>query len=135
MEGELFFSQIGGDTLENRLTHELAEVLNIGIGIQHSLNENISLNASFTTDFSARKSGSETNLSIASWDIYHIMLGTTFRVKQSEFTLGVGYAYGNETFGIVLPYSDRNLIDNLRQELNDVKFTYQNVKFVFGFTI
>ncbi|MCK5454561.1 MAG: hypothetical protein KAJ16_09375 [Calditrichia bacterium] len=135
MEGKLFVSQIVGDTLENKLTHELAEVLNIGIGLQHSLNENVSLSASFTTDFSARKSGSETNLSIASWDIYHIMLGTTFRVKKSEFTLGLGYAYGNDTFAIDLPYSERSLINNLDPELNDVKFSYQNVKFVFGFTI
>jgi len=128
-----FTSQIGGDTLYNGVTHELADVLNFGIGVQHTLNPDLSINASFSTDFSARVPGTDTNLSMASWDIYNILVGASFRVLKSEFTVGIGYSYGEDSYDfsnmVILP------IEDWYAKLSDIKFKYQNIKFVFGFTI
>ena len=130
-----FESQIGGDILYNGVTHELQDVLNIGIGLQHTFNEQISVNASFTTDFSARVQGTETNLSVASWDIYHFFIGTTLNISKSEFTLGVGYAFGTNSYDFSKWRISTNKIDSMNSDLNDIKFKYHNYKIVIGFSI
>jgi hypothetical protein len=91
--------------------------------------------ASFTTDHTARVPHTETNLSIATWDIYQILFGTTFNIKQSQITLGIGYAFGSDNFNLknLIFDPDRGHIPKTR--LESVDFKYQNLKFVFGFSI
>jgi hypothetical protein len=130
-----FESQIGGEILYNGVTHELQDVLNIGVGLQHTFNENISVNTSFTSDFSARVSGTENNLSVASWDIYHFILGTTVKFQKSEFTLGIGYAFGTNSYELSKWRLSTNKFNSVNSELSEIDFKYQNYKIIFGFSI
>jgi hypothetical protein len=130
-----FESQIGGEILYNGVTHELQDVLNIGLGLQHSFNENISVNSSFTSDFSARAPGTETNLSVASWDIFHFFIGASIKFQKSEFTLGVGYAFGTNSYELSKWRLSTNKFNSVNSELSEIDFKYQNYKIIFGFSI
>jgi hypothetical protein len=130
---QIFTSQIGSDTLSNEVTSEAQSVINFGIGIQHTFNNSYTINASFTSDFSASIRDSDTNLSIASWNIYHLMIGGSFNILEVEFTIGVGYAFGSDQ---VRPKSDApSLVPeySLAEIFNGTNFSYQSYKAVFGF--
>jgi len=109
--------------------------LNLGIGIEYKFNKNLSGIASFSTDYSARPQDTETNLSIASWDIFNILAGSTFKIGKSEFTLGLGYSYGKDKLDLQNSPSIGDLINQVQLEPGDVNFTYRNWKLVFGFTL
>jgi hypothetical protein len=90
-----FTAQSGGDTLSNRVTHELDSVINYGVGLEHSFKETFQIYGGFATDYSARKEGTTTNLSITDWDIYSITGGAAFSYKRFQATLGLGYSWGS----------------------------------------
>jgi len=131
---EEFVGQSDGETYRNEITHELDDVLNFGLGIEHIFNKNITLYGSIRTDFSARKQGSDTTLSVSDWDIYHIMAGTTFRIKNTEWTLGLGYSWGRsakeKNSSIDDPYEQYKL----SQLFQDVYFKYESISILFGFS-
>ena len=128
----LYHPQIGSDTLYNGIVSEAKSVLNVGIGVQYTFDNSNTPNASFRTDFSAGKPNSDTNLSLASWDIYHLMLGGSFNVLDLEFTVGLGYAFGSEIVkkgsGTLAPL-DSYVIDIF----DGADFSYQSFNFVLGF--
>ncbi len=82
LDTKTFVAQSIGDTISAKLTHELDQVLNYGIGIEHSFGEHTTGFASFATDFSGAVPGTETNLSIANWDIRHFAAGAAFTVGR-----------------------------------------------------
>ena len=133
IEPTTFYSQIGSDTLQNGVTHELNGVLNMGLGFEYHVSEDMTVNFSFTTDFSAIDPDSDTNLSIASWDTYHLFTGSSFKIGKSMITLGFGYSYGKHSL---------RETDVLYPEIFDTfvvpenyNFKYRNYKFLIGFSI
>jgi hypothetical protein len=134
IQGEDFTSQSSGQTLPNRVTHEMDAVLNIAVGAERALSRTFTLYGSFWTDFSARKEGSSTNLSITDWDLYHLMAGTTFTAVGMQFTLGVGYSFGKKTKE-PQPTSDDPAVASISQEFfSDLEYKYSSLKFVLGFS-
>jgi len=130
---QMYQPQIGSDTLYNGVITEAQSVLNIGVGVQHTYDNSHTINASFTTDFSAAIPGSDTNLSIASWDIYHLMFGGSFNLLDLELTLGLGYAFGKEQ---VKKQSQAPSLDSSSSLINifdGANFSYQSFKFALGF--
>ncbi len=134
IDGGDFYSQSTGQMLSNKITHELKSVLNFGIGIESIIGPRFKAYGSFTTDYSARKKEANTSLSVTDWDIYHLMAGADFRIRESAFTLGLGYAFGGRKAGKRLVSG----IDNVRQELLELitgsEFRYSSFKFIFGFS-
>jgi hypothetical protein len=92
------------------------------------------LSGSFVTDFSARIPETETNLTVSTWDIYHISGGATFKVGNSDLTLGLEYAFGskeiNQPVDITDPGNDENA-DIVKK--SDV--TIQRIKILIGFVL
>jgi hypothetical protein len=128
-------AQIGADTLYNGVTSESKSVINVGIGLQHTINESFSVNISFTTDYSANVPDSDTNLSFASWDIYHLMFGGSFKVLDSEFTLGLGYSFGSDKVRKSFIADPEPAVTSLSvSSFEGAEFKYQTFKFVFGFS-
>lgn len=130
---QIFTSQIGSETLYNGVTSESQSVINLGIGIQHTFNNLYTINASITSDFSTSIRDSDTNLSIASWDIYHLMLGGSFQILDSELTLGVGYAFGNDQVKHKTDPPDLVPQFSLASFFNGANFSYKTYKAVIGF--
>jgi hypothetical protein len=133
MRGEDFTIQSTGETRSISVTHELESVLNFGIGIEYVFTPKLKTYASFTTDFSAADPSSDTNLSILSWDIYHMMAGADFTLGSFAFTLGVGYAFGNP---ITPRFTEEEALaaqEFLENTLSGLEYKYSNFKFVLGF--
>jgi hypothetical protein len=133
MRGEDFMIQSTGETKPMSITHELESVLNFGVGIEYIFTPKLKTYASFTTDFSAADPTSDTNLSISSWDIYHMMAGADFTLGSFAFTLGVGYAFGER---ITQRFTEDEILEArvfLEQTLSGLEYQYSNFKFVLGF--
>ena len=74
------------------------------------------------------------NLSITVWNIYHLMTGANLRIKQTQFTMGVGYSFGSEKLnnntvlgGLVGDIYSSPLFEN-------ATFDFRSFRFLFGFT-
>ena len=89
-----FVGQSTGDTVVPRVTQQLSGVLNFGFGVEQRLGEATRAYASFRTDRSAAIPEADTDVSVSSWNIYFLTLGATFRVMNSDFTLGAGDGFG-----------------------------------------
>ena len=129
---EDFVAQSTGDTISIDYSHELDQVFNIGIGVDYKFNEDVSVYGGFTTDFSAYISGSETKLAITSWDIYHLTAGSTFTFYDINFTLGLGYSFGNDIVESIVDFSIANMDDQLLGEPGTDEVKYRRLKFMFG---
>ncbi len=127
-----FTVQIGSDTLYNGITGQANSVINVGVGFQHTFNGSFSLNTSITTDFSASNSDIENEISFASWDIYHLMLGGALNILNVEITMGLGYAFGSENIKkrIRIPSS---AIYPSPVSYEGLNFSYQTYKLIIGF--
>jgi len=80
-----------------RLTQELASVLNGGLAFEQTLSENLSVHGAFHTDYSASVGGSDANVAVSDWDLYHLSGGVSLRIRDNRFTLGVLWATGSKT--------------------------------------
>ncbi|MCH7774313.1 MAG: hypothetical protein IH784_07895 [Bacteroidetes bacterium] len=134
LDTEPFVSQGSGETLTNDLIHELKSVTNYGIGIDFFSSESLIISGSFVTDFSARIPGTESNLTVSTWDIYHLSGGTTFKLGKSEFTVGLEYAFGSEEIvqriDITNPGNDGDSGIDKKSEV-----TMQRIKLLVGFVL
>lgn len=127
-----YVGQTAGDTLSARITHEARGVLNVAVGLEQTLSEDVKAYASFHTDFSAKKEGSLTNLSVSDWDIYNVMVGSSFRVVKSRFTLGLGLGWGSQRHGTGEPIPIGG--DDGITLVKEATFDYRMYKFVLGFS-
>ncbi|MBN1560317.1 hypothetical protein JW998_08705 [candidate division KSB1 bacterium] len=127
--------QSSGEIAENAVIQDLKSVVNVGIGIQRHFTEQFELYASFVSDVSAAKPSSRANVSITSWNIYHLMAGALLRLWRSEVTAGIGYSFGSENFMQKVDFDtahEKNLLLGERREKRGI---YRNATFLVGFSI
>jgi hypothetical protein len=99
------------------------------VGVEHPVGETTKLYGAFTTDYSARPPSGTSPIPISNWDIYHVTVGSDFNVGQAGFTIGIGYAFGSNTFD-----SDIDLEDPVgASEPRVDKVTFRRVKLIIGF--
>jgi len=129
-----FVSQSSGETLTNDLTNELKSVTNYGLGLEYFNSESLIFSGSFVTDFSAQIPESETNLTVSTWDIYHISGGITFKINKSDLTLGLEYAFGSKN--IKQPIDITHPGAGGKSDLVEKsKVTTRRIKFLIGFIL
>ena len=129
-----FYSQTSGQLVPFTITHEAKAVLNFGVGFEHFFSKNFSYYGSFTTDYSSKNNDSKTNLSITSWDIYHIMTGANLRIKRAQLTLGLGYSFGKDEFKTTNIFNEIGLENITPGIFENSQFYYSNFKLLFGFS-
>lgn len=75
-------------------------VLNAALGLEHELNERLSLNASIRNNQSyydaqlLNQNGIKAN--ITTWDIYHLVGGVTMRRERSSMSVGLALGFGQD---------------------------------------
>ncbi len=135
MKGSDFVAQSSGEIHPNEVTYEAQSVLNFGVGAEYGPSERLKFYGSFTTDYSARALGTDTNLSLTDWDIFHLMGGTTFVIKKSSVTIGVGHAFGRKATNDQTDYFAHSGAELLGLDHFRIgKFRYSNLKLVAGFS-
>jgi hypothetical protein len=132
VDTEEFYAQTGGELLSTDVTQELAAVLNMGLGLEWFYSARFKGYASFTTDYSAKRPGTATNISLTDWDIYHFVTGAEFSIKKSELTVGLGFAFGNREVGRRLELLGG---DGLWDPFESLRFRYTTYKLIIGFAI
>lgn len=129
-----FQSQSTGKTVSYPVTHELDDVLNWGIGVEHVLRENFSYYGSFVADYSAQVTGTDTNHSFSNWDIYHVTGGAAVNISGLEFTLGLGYAFGKEDLLQPVNFTNADEDNQLVGDPSNTEINYSRWKFIVGFS-
>ncbi len=133
VDGKDFQPQTSGPTVSTRVTRESDQVINVGIGGEYRVRENLSYYGSFFTDFSSDVPGSETNDTITNWDIYHVTSGAAVLVKGREFTLGLQYAFGSEKAKQSVDFSGARESNLLIGDPGDFEVRFSKWKFIVGF--
>jgi hypothetical protein len=135
IDAALFIAQSTGEVLSNDVTQELAAVLNWGTGLEWSYSSRFKGYASFTTDYSAKKAGTLTNISLTDWDIHHIVTGGEFMIKKSSVTVGVGFSFGGREIGELPGTLARSGLDGVWDPFDALRFRYVSYKLIVGFAI
>jgi hypothetical protein len=130
-----FVSQSTGETMSIDITQELKAVLNWGAGLEWSYSPRFKGYASFTTDYSARKPGTLTNIALTDWDIHHLITGSEFMIKKTSLTVGIGYSFGGRRIGGRPEILARSGFDGIWDPFAALKFRYNCYKLVVGFAI
>jgi hypothetical protein len=130
-----FAAQSNGEILSTDVTQELASVFNLGFGLEWFYSARFKGYASFTTDYSAKRSGTATNISITDWNIYHIVTGAEFFIKKTALTVGLGYSFGDREIGNRPDVIGRGGLDGLWDPFDSLKFRYATYTLVIGFAL
>jgi hypothetical protein len=129
-----FYSSSSGEPVSNKLKYQLNDVINYGVGLQYNFNDMFAGYSSFITDYSAVVDEKESKLTTSNWDIYHLTIGSTLKIKQLDFTLGLGFAFGKESNQQLLNLTDVHERNALLGTRDDSEVTFTRVKFIFGFS-
>lgn len=135
LDTQEFSGQTSGDTISFKLTHELQDVLNYGVGIEHAFGERFTGFASVVTDFTGAVPGSEANLSITNWDFYHFAAGAAFSIGRWELTLGAAYASAKDKLEPVNEQPGDAASTSLVDRLRGSSVEYKRIKLLFGFSL
>ena len=139
---EQFVGQSTGETLSVSLVEELNSVVNVGIGIELPLRENLSFYGSFATDFSAAKSDatwftelkSEVDNAAFRADKFQFAGGASFILKKIEITLGTSFRFAKDDISrpVNLPDEDD---EPIFESGTSASLEFTNWKLLFGFSI
>jgi hypothetical protein len=133
MPTQYFESPTTGDTYEFRTNSELKSVFNWGIGIEQHIRDWLKAYGSFITDRSAYVEGTETNVSMSNWDLFHIMGGAAFTFLGTDITLGIGYSFGSDQFPSTRRGDGVNGDDDLLIDDVEATMEYRRWMFIVGF--
>lgn len=135
MELDDLTDEISGATLPLNVIHETKSIINIGGGVEYYLNDNFRGYASFITDFSAAAPNSPANLTISTWDIFHINTGAAFKINKTELIVGLNYAFGHDNIHQRIDLTALENEDQLIDPERQAKFIFNRLKLVFGFSL
>ncbi len=86
-------------------------VTNFAIGIEHALNDKVSISTGFRTNNSfydkvfderiadrnkRNLNNNALNLDISSWNIYHVVIGGTFRQERRDLSIGLNFSWADQ---------------------------------------
>jgi len=142
MEAQPFIGQSTGDTIANSLVEQLDAVINFGIGVELLLKKDLSIYASFATDFSAADPNAsgfielepEADNAALGADLFHLAVGAGFTVKNIEFSLGTSFNYAKEIIArpVNLPDGDGETVFDPDKTAT---ITIHNWKILFGLSL
>ncbi len=125
IDSDPFVGQSSGDTISVDIIQELDPVINLGVGVEHSLSGGVELYGAVFSDRSAFDRDSPDPLPIATWDILHFTAGAAFQIGAIDLTLGASHGHGD---GQALPIEFLDLP-------TDITGTYRSFKLIVGFQI
>ena len=121
----------GVSTYPSTFEHALTEVFNWGVGVEKRFSEKTTGYVSFITDRSAsRKPRSPNDVTVSTWDIFHINGGVAFTLAGTDLTLGGGFAWGKEPLRVT-PDSEGILPPTIKPDA----MSYSRIKAILGIAL
>jgi hypothetical protein len=135
LDAEDFIGQTTGDTVVFDLTTGLDPVLNVAVGLEHTLSDHFTGYASFWTDASARPDTDRFDPAMSLWDIVFVSAGAAAKIGTSELTFGLAFGFGGSD-DVADGSRDRAVDDELVSGLfNGVDLDYRSLRFMIAFSI
>lgn len=135
MEPKDFYSQSDPDELNSyNLGFGAKNLINFGIGFDHSFNQKFALYGAFRSDYSSIPSDEAGNLQVSNWDLWHISSGASFTFLDIEFTAGLQYSFGAADSPRFINF-DLDETGDVLGDFGTVEVTYRRLKAVIGFNL
>jgi hypothetical protein len=135
LDADDFVGQTTGDTVVFDLTTALDPVLNVAVGLEHTLSDRFTGYASFWTDASARPDTDRFDPAISRWNIAFVSAGAAVKIGTSELTFGLAFGFGG-TDDIEDEKGNRAVDDELVGGLfNQLALDYRSLRFMIAFSI
>ena len=135
LETSSFQAQTSGEVQRFRAVQELESVLDYGFGVEHEFGSGVSGYASYVMDRSAREPGSNTNVSVSSWDLNLVSFGTSFGVGRIDLVLGGAFSFGSEDARRVTDWLGGDPSQGLGDTVGDAKVKARSYRILFGFSV
>lgn len=87
--------QTGGDVREHSIVNRLNDVFNFGVGVEHAFRPQRKVYVSFITDRSAAEEKEREDISISTWNIYHVSAGGELGFSFVDLTFGASFGFGS----------------------------------------
>jgi hypothetical protein len=126
LETSPFTPQTGGPAVPMTVVDRGKSVWNVGLGIEHEVDEDLSFYGGVWTDHSFYEPAQVLQLASTTWDILHVTGGANFRFRQVRFTVGVGGAWGSDE---VTPGTDSGGVATRSQP---IEVRYVKLKGILG---
>ena len=126
--------EVTGQPIPFEVVQQAKSVTNGAIGLEHPFSDRFTGYVSFATDFSTAVEG-KSDTALSNWDIYLITAGTTFAVGKSEFSVGAGYAFGNNEAKVPSSLSEGTVAGDIGAPPTLGTARYSSIHLIFGFSI
>jgi hypothetical protein len=121
----------GVTSVEVRYDHAATDVFNWGVGIEQDFGDQNSFYVSFITDQSSYQTVAARRVVVSTWDIHHLNGGVALSIKDIDFTLGGGFAWGqNQAVA-----DTRTGVGVLPATVVPAEIGYSRLKFIVGFAL
>ena len=125
---------VSGQPVPFQVVQQAKSVTNGGIGLEHHFGSKFTGYASFSTDYSTAVEG-KADTAVSNWDIYLVTAGTTFLVGKSEFTVGAGYAFGENEARLPSSLTADTVGSDIGAPPTLGEVHYSSFHLIFGFSI
>jgi hypothetical protein len=129
-----FIAQSSGDTTSSNLTHETEGVFNYAIGLEYAFGEKTTGYLSYSTDFAAAVSGSQSTLSIVNYDLSHIGAGAAFNIARWDLVVGAVYSFGSDRLSNAITPVSADVNSELLDRLAGSDVVFNRIRILFGFS-
>ena len=123
--------------MQNRfdLTTALDPVLNVAVGLEHTISNRFTGYASFWTDASARPDTERFDPAISRWNIAFVSVGAAAKIGTSDLTFGLAFGFGSSD-EVGDDSGSRAVDDELVVGLFDkLTVDYRSLRFMIAFSI
>lgn len=110
--------------------HAVDSVFNWGVGVEKTFSEKTTAYLSFITDRSASHPVEPYDITVSTWDIYHLNGGVAFTLLGTDLTLGGGFAWGQKPLHIT-PDSE----GILPATIHPADVSYSRIKAILGIAL
>jgi hypothetical protein len=123
--------QTTGATREHEVGNRLREVFNLGVGLEYALGEDTKLYTGFITDRSAAEEKRRDDVTVSTWDIYHVSGGAELGLSFVNVTFGASFAFGSSDV-LIESVESADIGGGVTEEPELFDATYSRLKLLVG---
>jgi hypothetical protein len=132
LKADPFQSQTTGTVIDPSAQHAQQSIFNFGFGVEHRFSKDFSISGSIVADKTYYDVQSD--ISVSTWNLWQINTGTTFDVRGTDFTIGLGLSLGAESDIPAGLFQEFGVDSFLASTIASGTVQYTRLRFVVGFS-